>query len=315
MDALDIRIVRELTQGQSVTPARPGILASHRQLARVLGVSGGTVRNRVKEMTGTGFLQGMVSYVNPSALGLEAVAYTIEVGAGVSKPTVIERISRLDGVIFFENFRGSLLGIGVLYEDDAGRKRTLERIDRIARSTPVLYSRVRFPPCSDALTALDWGTVRGLMAGNLRGHAALARELKVSVRTVKRRVARLIEIGAIFTFPRMDYRKVSGGVTAELLVTFRDPSTKSEVVPRILRLLEEHLTFVGSWEEFDMYRVILPNVPVLDLLAKEVGKLSGVRSVRGELVDEVLDRFDSLRPYLERHLATPGTGGTATLAA
>ena len=140
------------------------------------------------------------------------------------------------------------------------------------------------------------------MAGDQRGYAQLARELKVSVRTVKRRLARLVRIGAIFTFPRMDYRKISGGVTAELLVTFRDPATKGEVEPRNPPALKDHLTFVGNWEACDMFRLILPNVALLDYLVKEVERVPGVRAVRGELVDEVIDRFQALRPYLDRHL-------------
>jgi DNA-binding Lrp family transcriptional regulator len=309
MDALDIRILREITQGQTATPARPGIATSHRQLARVLGVSAGTIRNRVRGMTETGFLQGMASYVNPSALGLTAAAYTIEVAPSLSKERVIERISRIGGVIFFENFRGNLLGIGFMYEGVDGLRKTLARIDRIARSKSVLFTRVPFPPCPDPLTAADWETVQCLMAGDQRGYSALARELKVSVRTVKRRIGRLVRIGAMFTFPRMDYRKISGGVTAELLVTFRDRSAQEEAEPRILRLLQDRLTFVGPWDDYHMYRLILPNLALLDVLVKELGRFSGVRAVRGEFVDEVIDRFGALTPYLERHLHAVRTPG------
>jgi DNA-binding Lrp family transcriptional regulator len=271
-------------------------------MARALGVSAGTIRNRVRGMTDTGFLQGMMSYVNPNALGLSAAAYTIEVAPTLSKETVIRRLSRVEGVIFFENFRGNLLGIGLLGEAQHDLDRSRARIDRIARSTPVLLTRVPFPPCTGRLTSQDWETVRSLMKGDRRGYSELARELKVSIRTVKRRIARLVGIGAMFTFPRMDYRRISGGVTAELLVTYRDPVSKVEAEPRIRHLLEDRLTFVGPWEDFDMYRLILPNVALLDVLTKEIASLPGVRGVRGEFVDQVIDRFETLRPYLERHL-------------
>lgn len=305
MDRLDIRIIRELTQGQSNTPARPGLLASYRKVARALGVSPGTVRNRVARMTRSGFLNGMTAYVNPNALGLSAAAWTIEVNPTLAKDEVIRTIARLEGVLFFENFRGSLLGIGFLYEGEAGLRRTRERIRRIARATPVLYSRVGFPPCTGPLTVAEWMTALAVMSSDRWTYAQLARGLKSSVRTVKRRISRLARTGAMFTFPRMDYRRISGGVTAELLVTYRDHSARGDAERRVIARLEEWLTFTGIWEEHSMYRLILPNVALAGDLAREVGRLPGVRSVRGELVDEVIDQFGTLRPFVER-LASEG---------
>lgn len=307
VDRLDVRIIRELTQGQSNAPARPGLLASYRKVARALGVSPGTVRNRVARMTRSGFLNGTTAYVNPNALGLGAAAWTIEVDPTLAKDEVIRKIARLEGVIFFENFRGSLLGLGFLYEGEAGRRRMRERIRRIARATPVLYSRVRFPPCTGPMTAAEGMTALAVMSVDGWTYAQLARRLNASVRTVKRRISRLARTGAMFTFPRMDYRKISGGVTAEMLVTYRDPSARGDAERRVLARLDEWLTFTGIWEEHSMYRLILPNVALAGDLAREVGRLPGVRSVRGELVDEVIDQFETMRPFVER-LASNGRG-------
>ena len=303
MDRLDIRILRELTQAHTVWPARPGFVPSYRFVARRIGASPGTVRNRVREMIRTGFLLRISAYANPNLLGLGSGSYAVEVSSGRSKADVMEKIAQLGGVVFFEDFRGPLLGMALTFSDSRDLERKLARIDQISGSSRGLFSRVEHPPAPGRLTRSEWALVGRLMAGNFRTYEQLAREFRVSSRTIKRRLARLAENGAILTFPRMDYRALVGGVTAELIVAFEDRATKAEAEGRILHLLDDWMIYAGVWEEFEIFRLILPNVSKASEVAERVGHLDGIRFARVEFVERLVDHLDALRPFVEQRVS------------
>jgi DNA-binding Lrp family transcriptional regulator len=303
LDRLDIRIVRELSQSHTVWPARPGLIATYRHISRTLGVSPGTVRNRVGQMIRSGFLHGITVYANPNLLGLLGGSYAVEVSSSLGKAAVIDHLAEVEGVVFFENFRGNLLGIGLVYENDNALEQKLAHIDRIARSNRGMFTRVSHPPCTATLTGPEWKLVSRLMAGSFQTYEHLARELEISVRTLKRRLARLDRSQAVLTFPKMDFRAIAGGVAADLLVSFGDPASKAEAHTRVAGLVDDWVIFAGVWEQFETYRMILPNVSKATELADEVGHLPGVGNVRMEFVNGLVDRLASLGPYVDRHIA------------
>lgn len=314
MDRLDIRILRELAQSHTLWPARPGLVSSYRSMARQLGVSPGTVRNRIREMVRTGFLQGISVYANPNLLGLRSGSYAVEVSPALARSEVLRRVAQVQGVVFLENFLGTLLGVGLTYEDDRTLEEKLTRIDRIARSARGVFSRVEHPPSAVTLNASEWALVVRLMQGSFASYHQLAQESRVPVRTLKRRVAKLLRANAILTFPRTDYRALTGGVSTDLLVAFTDRHAKAAAGSRILHLVEDWMTFAGVWEEFDVYRLILPNVAKASDLAEAIRRIETVRSVRVEFVVGLIDHLDALRPYVERRMAVPRPRPRPTVA-
>jgi len=301
MDQLDIRILRELNQAYTVWPGRPGLFSSYREIAQKLRVSPGTVRNRIREMARTGFLNGTSVYPNPTLLGLESGSHAIEIGAGVRKEDVLRRLGALPGVVFLENLRGNLLGIGFVYEPSTNLRALLDRFERVAHAAPGMFSHVRQPTPSSGLTLAEWRLVSRLMSGTVRSYLQLAHELQVSTRTLKRRIRRLTGSGAMFTFPLLELRALSGGVTTELLISYSPESP--EVRTRALQRLDDWLIFAGVWDEFDIYRLILPNVTLAGDLAKEVAGWDGVRFARVELVEGLINQLTALRPYVLREIA------------
>jgi len=302
MDRLDIRIVRELTQSRTVWPARPGLIASYRQVARTVGVSPGTIRNRVVQLTRSGVLRGFSVYANLNLLGLRSGSYAVEVSPSLRKSDVIKQLSKIDGLVFFENFRGTLLGIGIAYSPDQPIEKKLTEIDLVARSPRGLFSRVIHPPCSAELNQPEWRLVSRLMAGSFRSYGQLARELRISLRTLRRRLAKLDESGALLSFPRLDYAAISGAVATGLLVTFREGPEKPEVKTRVRQFLDDWTTFVGGWEDFEFYRLFLPNVAKATEVAEAVRAMPGVAFVRVEFVDGLVDQLETLKVYVDRHI-------------
>lgn len=313
LDRFDIRIVRELTQSRTVWPARPGLIASYRQIARTVGASPGTVRNRVGHMTRSGVLRGFAVYANLNLLGLRSGSYAVEVSPSLRKSEVIDRLARIDGLVFFENFRGGLLGIGIAYAPDQNVEVMLARIDAVAHSPRGMFSRVTHPPCSVELTQPEWMLLSRLMSGSFRSYGQLARELRTSIRTLKRRLAKLDRSGALLTFPQLDYSALTGVVAAGLLVTFRDSPAKEDAKLKVRQLLDDWTTFVGGWEDFEFYRLFLPNVAKAAEVGETVRGIPGVGYVRIEFVDGLIDQLGKLKVHVDRHIV-PGVPPKAGIA-
>ena len=300
MDDLDTQILRELTQANSVLPARPGFRASYRSIARSLKVSPGTVRNRINRMYASGVLTGSSVYANPNLLGLETGAYAVEVSPGRRKRDVVEKLRHVDGVYFLQNFRGSLVGLTFACPDSASRGRIIEAIHRATGAESGVFSRVVYPPCPVTLITSEWKLVSRLVRGSFSTYSALSKELGVSVRTIKRRVSKLVRNHAIFSVPTMDYRALSGVVPADLLVAFFSPAARHDVERRILALVGDRMIFAGVWADFGLYSLLLPKVSTATQIAEEVSHIPGVGMSRVELVEEHIDQVEVLHAYVDR---------------
>jgi DNA-binding Lrp family transcriptional regulator len=306
-DELDVRILRELTQAGTVVPARPGFRASYRHVARTLGVSPGTVRNRIGRMYASGVITGVSVYANPNLLGLEAGAYAVEVPPGRRKQEVVQRLRKLEGMYFVQNFRGSLLGLAFVVPDEVGRRRLVDEVHRITGAKGGAFTRVIYPPCDLALSASEWRLVSRLMRGSFSTYSALGRELGISVRTVKRRTAKLVRHHAILSVPTLDYRAFSGCVPADLLVVFSSPAARSDAERKVLALVGDRMIFAGVWADFGLYSLILPKVSEATQLEEAASRIPGVGTARVEIVEEHIDQVEVLRPFVDRQWGSPPT--------
>ena len=315
VDSLDIRILRELTQGATVLPARLGFRSSYRQIAKALGISPGTARNRIQALRGRGVLTGWSVYANPNLLGLRAAAYAVEVRSAVRKAEIVHQMARLPGVLFLQNFRERLVGLAFVYETLQGREEVLTEVGRLAGGNRGLLSEVEYPPCAATLSCAEWAVIARLSQGGFESYQRLAEELGTPVRSLKRRVARLLRSAAILSVPTMDYRAIVGAVPADVLVSFDSPEVRPEAETRVLRVLEDRMIYAGVWSEFGMYSLLLPNVTSATELADTISRIPGVHFARAELVEEHLDRCGSMREFVDRRIPVSAVVPPSPLAA
>ena len=304
MDQLDIHILRELLQPQPVFPIRPGLDPSYRTMAKVLGVSEGTVRDRVSKMRSSGLVSGSKVFLHPGLLGLQTEMYSAEISPSLEKEEVVAKLRLVEGVVIVENHHGSFMGVNFLFEDEGSLHRKLQLVRSIAGAKEEIFTRVPFPSCKMPLKLTDWEIIHRLVKGTPASPEQIAGEVGISLRTLKRRVDRLVRGGALYTFPTVDIQRMDGGVQVDALVTYDGSGRKLESEQGIMKLLDEYLFYAGLFDTAGLYSMVLPSPSSATKLAARIRQVPGVRTARLELVDEHIDQMEAIGDYVQRHLKT-----------
>ena len=307
MDRRDIAIIHELAQEGRVYLPR-GYGPSLRAISRKLSVSEGAVRGRIAKLRASGFLGGPRIIANPRLLGLEQAAYHGSVAPGFSKEVVLRQVCAVEGVFLIVNFHGR--GLGVVFSHDAGSSPQERQVllDRLCGGPADFLAPVPLPPVTAPLSRTDWDLIRSVCARGASTHAELARELGLSVRTVKRHLSKLVDSWAFVSFPRFNFRVIPGGAAASLMFRPAGSTPAAEVRARVLELAQDYLLYFGQWGEVTQLMLIVPNPSAASALAKAAGLVEGVGWVTVELVDDLLDQPGDIGDYLAARLLRYGSG-------
>ena len=301
MDKLDIKIIRELYQGQPVSLLRQGPRESFRAMGKKLGVSDGTVRERVGRLTRSGLFKGGPLQVNSDLLGLNMGVLSIDVESSTPKKELVEKLSLIDGVFLVQTHVGSLVGIMFYYEDDNSLERRVRLISKVAAARSAKFTRMPFPKSSVSLSKTDWRIVL-TQKRKVKSYVEISEELRLSSRTVRRRMVRMVNGGAIFTFPSANSDAILEAVMVDLVIEYENPKTRPEVDKKLLELLDPYYIFAGIWESHSVYSMIIPSIPSSRGVLEGVRRVSGAGSARIELVEARYEFYDRLHEAVERKL-------------
>src|SRR5579862_5819433 len=173
----------------------------HVEIARKLGVDEETVRNRIKFLKESGFLIGWRMVPNPALLGCVPEFLLLETKDrdGVKEET-ISKLKGEKGVITIISIYGDSLFLNLF--DDA-RKEFSRRVSEIStiKTHPLDIPGVGFPKSSFRMTPTDWRIVSLMLKDAERRVTKVAQEIKVSEKTVKRRLNAMMDSSAILIMP------------------------------------------------------------------------------------------------------------------
>ena len=113
----------------------------------------------------------------------------------------------------------------------------------------------------------------------------------------------MVKGSAIFALPSSDPGAIRDAVMADLVVEYKSQDVRHEVDKTLLELLDRYCFFPGIWESYSVYTVILPSVPTSQEVLRAVKKVSGIGSVRIELVEERYELHNALFEAMDRKLA------------
>lgn len=305
MDKLDVAIIRQLTQSGMILASRPGLTPSHRQLSKQLRVPLGTVRNRINGMYKSGVLKGSIVYPNPNLFNLRAAAYTLDIPHSLNRAEAFKRLKLVDGVLSGHNFIGSRAWIVFFYRDQRELNEKLLRFKKIS-GTDGVQSAIPFPPCPVSLTRADALLISELSRNGLVSYGELGRKLGVSVRTVKRRMAKIVGENMILSLPNVDYNALAGLVPVDVMIFFENKAeVRAEAEKKVLEIVGDYVILAALFDFVGMCSLLLPKVAQMSQLAEKVKQIEGVREVWVEIVEEHMHQGQILIDYLPKEIARP----------
>ncbi|TMI48568.1 Lrp/AsnC family transcriptional regulator [Candidatus Bathyarchaeota archaeon] len=273
---------------------------SYIEIAAKLGVDEETVRNRVKHLRDVGFLLGYRVVPNPTLLGRVFASLRIEFRDRESKQAAIPRLAQMDGVINIGSAYDTSLLVTVLADQDQDFPKLIVGlgVDGEVSLVPGLGLRTT----SFRMTKLDWEIVRLLLRDAERKLDEIAKQLKVSTRTVKRRLNLMMKEAAILTMPVVDLRKTEG-ISYQLRVQI-EQGKKLEVEKSVVAKIGNVVFRASDSENGFVFGFTGANVAEGSDILEWVKQQPGVKSASMTIAERVVQVFDWIESEVERRLRT-----------
>jgi len=239
VDVLDIRIVRAMGARPYGRTPKDASALKPADLARAVGTSLVTVKERIARMEESGFIRGYQVYPNLTHLGLAASAFRFRVPDADRKARAVQDIQLLDGLLEVHDFLGADVCIDLAYATQGERERKLGLLRaHTGDAAPLALYEREMPPVDRPLTNLDWRILQAMRGRARRAPDEVADEIGVSAKTVRRHHERMMEEGSFLAVPLLDPGRASG-LFPFLLNFHTGPHPARATVETILQAYEE----------------------------------------------------------------------------
>jgi DNA-binding Lrp family transcriptional regulator len=216
-------------------------------IARKVGADGNTVKSRITKMKKAGFIKYFQIYPNYQLLGITGSAYLFPLDDVLEKYEIIDRCSLVDGVVEIHNFIGSNICIDFTYQDVRDERRRLDLFCKLTRcdSPEKFYERVMPPLEIQSLSNADWRIIKALRYDAFKPLSKVAKELGLTLKTVRARFERMTRNSAIIIAPLVNPAEISDTITYVLLV-YPSPDKREEVMQKAMSEFQSSCFLVDS---------------------------------------------------------------------
>ncbi len=273
---------------------------SYVEIASKLGVDEETVRNRVKHLKESGFLLGFRLVPNPTLLRRALASLRIEFPDRESKQKAIPRLAQMDGVLNIASTYDKSVMVTLFADEDEDFSKPIICLGiegKISRVPGLVLRTTSF-----RMTRLDWEIVYLLLRDAERKLDEIAKQLKVSTRTIKRRLNMMMRETGIFTMPIVDLRKTEG-ISYQLRV-HSETGSRSEVEKSVLAKIADLIFRASDSKNWSIFGFTGANVAEGNEILEWVSEQPGVKSAEMTITENVVQVFDWLESEIQKQLMT-----------
>ena len=258
-------------------------------------------------MTNIGFLSSWNIVPNPRIFDLNDYEFWFDVAPSVSKPDLIEKLRLMPGVIIVISSYGSMLGVMIRYNHAESLNREIRLIRELSKASNIHTAYIQWPECTIRFSRIDYEILSALATDPRKTYQSLSAHLRVSARTIRRRIARLTKNHLVFELCAIDPKGLEGTVLADLYVRYhpRDGGRINLELEKLLNHQFIHLHRAVSAQDethYSWFVLALPNVPKAHELVGQVHAVPGVREARVELKEEHHIYFDTMHEPIHQSL-------------
>jgi len=231
MDETDLAICRALIENSRM---------SYSELGKALSITPQAVHRRVQELTDRGVIKGTVARLSPRATGK---MWVFMYGPSRRSPMdeIAEGLGKIDGVVVFMVASGNLIYVHGVAKDAAELARFVSSIQGVAGLQDPQVGIVSTPPPGpkSTVTELDLRLMRALRTDAGKPITAVAAEVGVTPKTVRKRLNRLVEEGLV-QFSIHWSPDTAGDTVVNLHLTIRDDARRDKVAIEVIKRLSPH---------------------------------------------------------------------------
>jgi DNA-binding Lrp family transcriptional regulator len=281
-------MLKVLLVNNGIPPGSPILRKSLRSIAKDLGVDQHTVRIRMKKFQEQGILKGWYLGVSPGLRAQNVVHAWFMVDPGSSKRDVIDRLLPVPDVERMCDYLGQKLSIVLFCERETDPDICLSRLGTLAGSNVVLHKQGVVPVPIRNVTRTDAAIIGILRRDPSKPYPAIAKELGLSAKTVKRRITMLSEDGAVYMLPVIDLKALHGIIPVELVVEYVSPELRRGADEQIVSNIRDGLVFSDTSGPHGYFALIVSNIARVEQVASLVKQLNGVRGAHTEVLQDVI---------------------------
>jgi DNA-binding Lrp family transcriptional regulator len=281
------------------SPVLWNVKKTYVDIARKLGVDEETVRNRIKYLKESGFLLGWRLTPNPVLFGRKSSFLFLEFETEEDKEESIPRLAKMDGVVVIASIYGTSLLVTLFDDDEMNSAKEITTKMGIKTESFTTPGMILPRPISPKVAATDWQIIGLLLRDAETKVQEVAKQVKLSTKSVNRRLNELMTSRAVFIMPLVNLTK-AGGIPYHLLVETEEEK-RSEVDQSVNSRIE-NLVFKASASKKDLiFGFNGTNVAEGNEILKWVKTLPGVKSARMNIVERVVHVFDWLEKEVDKH--------------
>lgn len=304
VDKIDAKIMKEFLTDFIMPPRNAHIRRSFRSLAKSIKIDQHAIRNRIRRLQEQGVIRRWYIAVNPAIFGLKTATLQFFLPANSDKDEIMQKIySSFPNMGFLCNHLEPKLIVILYYKNTKDLDHDIDKLMKITKATYVNKMPKLFTEYGAKLTESDWKIIGSLQEDPWKPYRAISKELKISSKTVKRRVEALAKGAAVYLLADVNMRAVEGIILADLFIFYENRSNINSAVKDKTRLqiteyLGEQLVFFDPnfASDMDHFGLILSSISK----SQEIQKwASGREGVKQSDISILLDVFPRLKLYEE----------------
>jgi DNA-binding Lrp family transcriptional regulator len=296
-DTLDLRIMKEIGTPRSM---QWNVRESYTSIAKRVGVDEETVRKRIKRQEKLGAIQGWRAVIHPNLVGCVDAYVDLEVSNANRKEEILSQLKLIDGVIVITNFEGE--GLFVMFYSEPGQAllRKIQLICSICGTTDFTAFDNYLPLSDLKLSETDWKIIWAIRDDPRKNLSEIAKEARITPRTVNRRLTLLTERRAFFLMGLPNFRQLVG-ITSNFLIFCSGKENMSSIAERIVSRFE-NTAFVAVTQSVLMCNILFQNLSEAEEAYEWIRRLEGVGKARMRIMKDLIFVCDWLDNQMKKRL-------------
>jgi DNA-binding Lrp family transcriptional regulator len=306
LDKIDVKIMKELLADFVMPPRTAHTRLSFRSIAKSVGIDQHAIRNRIRRLQEQGVIKRWYIVVNPSLFGLKTALLQFFLPANSDKDEIMQRISSsFPNMGFLCNHLEPKLIVILYYKDNKDLDDYVDKLMDITKANYLNKMLKLFTECRAKLTVSDWNIIRSLLQDPWKPYGAISKELRISSKTVKRRVEALAKDGALYLLADVNMRAVEGIVPVDLIVLYEsgkiNSALKEKTRLQITGYLGDQLIIFDPnvAPEMDHFGLILTSVSKSQEIQRWVSGKEGVKASDASILLDVIPRLKLYKELVE----------------